>query len=50
MCAPFRRIVSQVPRPVDRLGTEENAKITPAHRTTGSHTERTRDFVTDARC
>jgi hypothetical protein len=32
-----------VPRPVDRLGIDENVKISAAHRTTGSQTVRTRD-------
>ena len=36
MCAPLRRIVSQVPSPELRLGTDEKAKITAAQRTTGS--------------
>ena len=42
-CAPLRRIVSHVPRPVDRLGIDEKVKISAAHRTTGSQTVRTRD-------
>ena len=36
-CAILRRIVSQVPRSVARLGTDEKAKMTAAHATTGSH-------------
>src|SRR3954471_2359184 len=48
MWAPLRRMVSQVPSPVDRLGTDEKAKITAAHAKTGSHTVRTRDLATAA--
>ena len=36
-CAILRRIRSQVPRPEDRLGIDENAKITAAQRTIGAH-------------
>jgi hypothetical protein len=35
-CASFRRIVSHVPSSVERLGTDEKAKITPAQRRTGA--------------
>src|SRR3954471_22141946 len=48
MWAPLRRMVSQVPSPVDRLGIDEKAKITAAHAKTGSHTVRTRDRATAA--
>src|SRR4051794_41716171 len=48
MWAPLRRMVSQVPSPVDRLGIDEKAKITAAHAKTGSHTVRTRDLATAA--
>jgi hypothetical protein len=37
MCAPFRRIVSHVPRPEPSDGIDENAKMTAAHATTGIH-------------
>ena len=36
-CAILRRIRSQVPRPEDRLGIDENAKMTAAQRTIGAH-------------
>jgi hypothetical protein len=37
--------VSQTPSPLERLGIDENAKITAAQATTGSHTVSTRDLV-----
>src|SRR4051812_41325040 len=39
MWASFRSTRSQVPRCVEREGTDENAKITPAQTTTGSQRE-----------
>jgi hypothetical protein len=36
-CASFRRRRSQLPRPLERLGIDENAKITAAQASTGSH-------------
>jgi hypothetical protein len=42
--------VSHVPRPLERLGIEENAKMTAAHTTTGSQTVRSRDLAIAARC
>jgi hypothetical protein len=35
----LRRIVSHVPRPVLRLGIDENVKMTAAQMTTGSQSE-----------
>jgi hypothetical protein len=37
--------VSQTPRCVERLGIDENAKMTPAQKTTGSHSVSARDRV-----
>src|SRR5437762_9656053 len=44
-CAPLRRILSHVPSPVERLGIEENAKMTAAQTRTGSQTVRSRDLA-----
>ena len=43
MCAPLRRIRSQVPSPVVRLGIEEKMKMTAAHTITGSQSESARE-------
>ena len=43
MCAPLRRIVSQAPRPVPRLGIDENVKMTAAQTITGSQSETARE-------
>ena len=45
-CAPLRKIVSHVPRPVERLGIEESVKMTAAQATTGSQTVSARELVT----
>jgi hypothetical protein len=39
----LRRIVSHVPSPLERLGIEENVKMTAAQTTTGSQTVSRRD-------
>ena len=39
--ASLRRTVSHVPSSVERLGTDEKAKITAAQTATGSHTAKT---------
>ena len=44
MCAPLRRIVSQAPRPVPRLGIDEKAKMTAAQAITGSQSETAREL------
>ena len=43
MCAPLRRIVSQSPRPVPRLGMDENVKMTAAQTITGNQSESARE-------
>jgi hypothetical protein len=46
----LRRIVSQVPSPLERLGIEENVKMTAAQTRTGSQSVRSRDLAIGARC
>jgi len=46
VCASLRRSRSQPPRPEDRFGTDENAKITAAQATTGIHADARRETGT----
>jgi hypothetical protein len=46
VCASLRRSRSQPPRPEDRFGTDENAKIIAAQATTGIHAEVRRETGT----
>jgi hypothetical protein len=48
MCAALRRSRSQNPRPVPRLGIEENQKITPHQARTATHATMREGFGTTA--